>query len=226
MPVGIREPDPAAPLTDHGRPERDEALRLARRVGRHEVEALAGPRGAVGVSPPHEILVPPPGDWIAVSSSRSHTSGQPRARCQNRPTVRLPSHATSPRRPHPARKRLPGSMTQNSSPPGSASTTCSSSGSCPASKCSAPSVSAVSTTRCWSSRLVLVTCRCRRLRPVFGVDVAANRRPTWPPTAGRSTPSGSAMTSRSSSRAQKDPTRAGSVTSNVTATRRAVISAP
>jgi hypothetical protein len=47
--------------------------------------------------PPHDTLVPPAGDWMAVSSPRSHTNGQPSARCQNSPTSRGPSQATSAR---------------------------------------------------------------------------------------------------------------------------------
>ena len=63
------------------------------------------------------------GDCTAVSSSWSQTSGQPSASRQKRPTSRCPSHATSPRRPQPARNMFPGSITQKAFPPGSARTT-------------------------------------------------------------------------------------------------------
>ena len=89
--------------------------------------------------------MPPHGDWTAVSSSWSHTSGHPSASRQNRPTSRVPSHETSPSKPQPARKLFPGSITQNSLPPGSANTTWSSSGSCPTSRWRPPSLNAVST---------------------------------------------------------------------------------
>lgn len=39
----------------------------------------------------------PSGDWTAVCSFLSHTSGQPNASRQNMPTFRLPSQVTSPR---------------------------------------------------------------------------------------------------------------------------------
>jgi cytochrome P450 len=88
-------------------------------------------RAAFGLTggPPQAIFVPPPGAWIAVSSSWSQTSGQPSAALQKYPTCCVPSQASSPRNPQPARKPLPGSITQNSLPSGSASTTCPSSGS-------------------------------------------------------------------------------------------------
>ena len=58
--------------------------------------------GATG-GPPHDTFVPPRGDWTAVSSSWSQTSGQSSASRQKRPTSRVPSQVTSPRKPVPAR---------------------------------------------------------------------------------------------------------------------------
>ena len=102
--------------------------------GRHRSEqgrSAAGSShdfGATG-GPPHATLVPPCGDWIAVSWSSSHTRGQPSASAQKSPTCRVPSQASSPRKPQPARNELSGSITQNSLPSGSASTIWPSSGS-------------------------------------------------------------------------------------------------
>ena len=58
--------------------------------------------------PPHVISGPvPSGARIAVSSSWSQTSGHPSAALQKRPTSRVPSQVIDPRRPQPARKRVP-----------------------------------------------------------------------------------------------------------------------
>ena len=50
-----------------------------------EETAIQSPEGGPKVAwggPPHAILGPPSGDWMAVSSSWSHTRGQPRALLQ------------------------------------------------------------------------------------------------------------------------------------------------
>ena len=83
-----------------------------RRVDERDLEDSVIFLGATG-GPPHETLVPPCGDCTAVSSSWSHTSGHPSASRQNSPASRLPSHEISPRKPQPARKLFPGSITQN-----------------------------------------------------------------------------------------------------------------
>jgi uncharacterized protein YndB with AHSA1/START domain len=78
--------------------------------------------------PPQVIFGPPRGERIAVSWSWSQTNGHPSAAAQKYPTGGAPSLASAPRNPPSARKALPGSMTQNSLPSGSARTTCPSSG--------------------------------------------------------------------------------------------------
>ena len=96
------------------------------RLSRELLEGLILP--ALGEAGPERledgaVFVPPPGDWIAVSWSWSQTNGQPSASLQKYPTSCEPSQASAPMNPHSARKLLPGSMTQNSFPSGSASTT-------------------------------------------------------------------------------------------------------
>ena len=72
----------------------------------------------------------------------------PGASPQKNPVRREPAHVISAMNPQPARYRLPGSITQNSLPSGSASTIWPSSGRCPTSICRAPRPSAVATVCC------------------------------------------------------------------------------
>ena len=142
--VGVGQLDAAVPVAELGRPERDQSLDLrggsgAARSKRCRFLPFLGATGG----PPHETLVPPCGDWMAVSSSWSHTSGQPERVAPEQADLPGAVAGTSPRKPQPARKLLPGSITQNSLPPGSARTTWSSSGSCPTSRWRPPSPNAV-----------------------------------------------------------------------------------
>lgn len=86
------------------------------------------PSFAATGGPPQEIFEPPSGDWTAVSSPWSQTSGQPSTSLQNTPTAWVPSLARAPMRPQPAVKSFPDGSTQSSLPSGSARTTCPSSG--------------------------------------------------------------------------------------------------
>ena len=118
-------------------------------VGQDEVEALPVPP-ALGR---HRRAAPRDLGATVRGLDRSllvliHTRGQPSASAQKSPTCRVPSQASSPRKPQPAKNELPGSITQNSFPSGSASTMCRSSGSWPTSRWSAPSLSAAATVAC------------------------------------------------------------------------------
>ena len=222
--VGVGQLDGAVPgAAEPGRPQRDQSVDLGCQVAvgraRSKRCRFLPCFGATG-GPPHATLVPPCGDWTAVSWSWSHTRGQPSASAQKSPTCRVPSQASSPRKPQPAKKELPGSITQNSLPSGSASTMCSSSGSWPTSRWPAPSSSAAATVPCCPARLVLVRWRCTRFGPAFSAPLGVNRRPTWLSDPGSRAPRRSSTTSRPRTPAQKPARRAGSCASKVRASSR------
>src|SRR5690606_892860 len=136
-----------------------------------------------------------------------------------------PSHASAPMNPQSARKPLPGSMTQNSLPSGSARTTCGSSGPCPMSRWLPPRSSALATVRRWSSGEVLVRSKCIRFWPVFFSSPGRNRSRNPVSSAGSSvTPSGAASQPRTP--AQNLARRRGSWASKQSARSRDVIGSP
>ena len=147
--IGIGHDDPAdfaLASVDPVRPEGDETLDLRLLI-------TVGGRGNVEVQPVlpglRRARVTAPVDLRAAVRRLDRgllvlvPDQRPAQRVlQKYPTCCVPSVDSAPMTPVFARKLLPGSMTQNSLPSGSASTTCSASGPWPMSRCRPPSSSA------------------------------------------------------------------------------------
>src|SRR4051794_2394556 len=149
---------------------------------------------------------------MAVSSSSSHTIGEPSAAPQKCPTAGEPSPDTAPRKPQSARKAFPGSSTHNSLPSGSASTTCSSSGCWPTSRCLAPSSSARATVASCAWSEVLVRSKCRGFGPTLGRSLGTNRsrKPVSSTGSTATPPRGSSAVGQPRTPAQNAASRTGS----------------
>jgi len=124
--VWVGQLDAVNQISKKGRTEGDQPFGLAAGVSGNQIEALPVPSllGFDRWSAPRDLGATERrldhGLLVLVSS---HTSGQSSASRQNRPTSRVPSQVTSPRKPVPARKSFPAPITHSSLPPGSASTT-------------------------------------------------------------------------------------------------------
>ena len=123
---------------------------------------------------------------------------------------------------------MPGSITQNSLPSGSASTTWPSSGRCPMSMWRAPSSTSVATDSRWSSRDVLVRSRWSRFGPTFGSGTGTKSIPNLVPSVGtrRILFTVSSATSQRSASAQNRARPSGSFASTQSATSRRDIPLP
>ena len=119
------------------------------------------------------------------------------------PRACIPSQFTAPRRGQPARKRLSGSMMQNSLPSGSASTTWVSLGSWPMSMGLAPIARSSATVPVWSSTDVVVRSKWIRFWPTF--SPAAGRKITRKLVASVGTSSMPAPSTRGCSSAARAP---------------------